>query len=208
MIAAALQISSSSSSLFPSSFAALVFSVVFILWILSEVLGGVVHPLMRGGRRVKTRRQERGSFLLIYAGVLVYFIIAFSFAGSNVAKLPSSVFYLGIFVMVLGIVIRQWAIAALGRFFSRTVRIQERQTVVETGPYRYARHPSYTGALTFFVGFGLALQSWGAILALLPIFAVTYWYRMYVEEKLLVAELGDAYVSYAQRTKRLIPYVF
>jgi protein-S-isoprenylcysteine O-methyltransferase Ste14 len=109
--------------------------------------------------------------------------------------------------MVLGIVIRQWAIAVLGRFFSRTVAVQEKQTVVENGPYRYVRHPSYTGALIFFVGFGLALQSWGAILALVPIFAVVYGYRMRVEEQVLISEFGEAYVSYSRRTKRLIPYV-
>jgi protein-S-isoprenylcysteine O-methyltransferase Ste14 len=45
------------------------------------------------------------------------------------------------------------------------------------------------------------------VLALLPIFAVAYGYRIHVEEKLLTAELGEAYVSYARRTKRLIPYV-
>ena len=106
--------------------------------------------------------------------------------------------------MVLGIAIRQRAIAVLGRFFSRTLAVQERQTVVETGPYRYVRHPSYTGALVFFVGYGLALQSWGAVLALVPIFALVYGYRMYVEERLLIAELGEAYVPYSHRTKRLI----
>jgi protein-S-isoprenylcysteine O-methyltransferase Ste14 len=203
----AVQVSLSSSSLFPSSFAALVFSFVLILWILSEVIGGAVQPLIRGGRSARTRRRDRGSFLLIYVGVVVYFIIAFSFAGAGVAKLPSAAYYLGIIIMVLGIVIRQWAIAVLGRFFSRTLRVQKGQTVVEIGPYRYVRHPSYTGALIFFVGFGLALQSWGAVLALVPIFAVAYGYRIHTEEKLLIGELGEAYVSYARRTKRLIPYV-
>jgi protein-S-isoprenylcysteine O-methyltransferase Ste14 len=203
----AVQVSLSSSSLFPSSFAALVFSFVLILWILSEVIGAGVQPLIRGGRRARRRRQDRGSFLLIYAGVVVYFIIAFSLSSSGVGELPSSVFYFGIFIMVLGIVIRQWAIAVLGRFFSRTVAVQEKQTVVENGPYRYVRHPSYTGALIFFVGFGLALQSWGAILALVPIFAVVYGYRMRVEEQVLISEFGEAYVSYSRRTKRLIPYV-
>src|SRR5665647_2260954 len=97
----AVQISLSS-SLFPSSIAALVFSFVLILWILSEVIDGGVQPLVRGGRRARTRRQDRGSFLLIYAGVVVYFVIAVSFASSGIAELPSSVFYLGIFIMVLG----------------------------------------------------------------------------------------------------------
>jgi protein-S-isoprenylcysteine O-methyltransferase Ste14 len=203
----AVQISLSSGSLFPSRIAALIFSAVFILWIFGEVIGGVIQPFIRGGRSARTRRKDRGSFLLIYVGVVVYFIIAFSFAGDGIAKLPSSVFYFGVILMVLGIAIRQWAIAVLGRFFSRTLRVQQGQTVVETGPYRYVRHPSYTGTLIFFVGFGLALQSWGAVLALVPIFAVAYGYRIHVEEKLLIAELGEAYMSYARRTKRLIPCV-
>jgi protein-S-isoprenylcysteine O-methyltransferase Ste14 len=71
----------------------------------------------------------------------------------------------------------------------------------------YVRPPSYTGALIFFVGLGLALQSWGAVLALLLIFAVVYGYRMHVEEEILISELAEAYISYSQRTKRLIPYV-
>ncbi|MGZ4904887.1 MAG: methyltransferase family protein [Halobacteriota archaeon] len=204
---AAVQVSSSSSSLFPSAFTALVFSAVFILWVLSEVIGAGIMPRIRRGGRARTSRRERGSSLLIYAGIIVYFIVAFSFAGAGIAMLPSGVYYVGIIVMVLGIVIRQWAIAMLGRFFSQTLGVQEGHTVVETGPYRYVRHPSYTGALIFFVGFGLALQSWGAVLVFIPIFAVVYGYRMHVEEQLLIAQLGDAYVSYARRTKRLFPHV-
>lgn len=58
MIAAA-QVPVSSGSLFPSRIAALVFSFVLILWVLSEVIGGAVLPVKRGGRRVKRRRQDR-----------------------------------------------------------------------------------------------------------------------------------------------------
>lgn len=136
------------------------------------------------------------------------FGIAFSFAGADIAKLSGWVCYPGIIPMAAGIVVRQWSIAVLGRFFSGVVGVQKDQTLVETGPYRYVRHPSYTGALIFFVGLGLALQSWGAVLALALIFAVVYGYRMHVEEQILISELGEVYISYSRRTKRLIPYVF
>ena len=95
----------------------------------------------------------------------------------------------------------------VGPLLFADAEVQEGQTVVETGPYRYVRHPWYTGTLIFFVGFGLGVQSWGAVLALMPIFAVAYGYRIHVEEKLLIAEIGEAYESYARRTKRLIPFV-
>jgi protein-S-isoprenylcysteine O-methyltransferase Ste14 len=202
----AVQVSPLAPQLFPSSTAALIFSVVFFLWILSEIVGAWIVPGLRRGR-ARTRRRDRGSILFIYVGVIVSFGIAFSFAGADIAKLPGWVCYPGIILMAAGIVVRQWSIAVLGRFFSGVVEVQKDQTLVEKGPYRYVRHPSYTGALIFFVGLGLALQSWGAVLALALIFAVVYGYRMHVEEQILISDLGEVYISYSRRTKRLIPYV-
>jgi len=96
--------------------------------------------------------------------------------------------------------------AVLGSFFSGTVGVQEGQKVVETGPYRLVRHPPYTGGRLILMGLGSALQSWGAIPVLVLIFDLTCGYRIYVEERVLVSELGDDYVKYTQRTKRLIPH--
>ncbi len=186
----AVQVSLFPTALFPSSAAALIFNVVFFLWILSEIVGAGIVPRLRRGRAKTRRGRDRGSSLLIYVGVIVYLGIAFSFASAEIAKLPSWVCYPGVILMALGIVIRQWSIAVLGPSFSGVLRVQKDQTLVESGPYRYVRHPSYTGALIFFVGLGLALQSWGAVLALLLIFAVVYGYRMHVEEQILISELG------------------
>ncbi len=112
----------------------------------------------------------------------------------------------GIFLIIVGVVIRQWAIAVLGRFFSLTVRVAEDHRVVDKGPYRLVRHP-YTGIMITFTGLGLAVQSWPAVLVLLLVFAVAYGYRMHVEEATLAFQLGEQYVAYTRRTKRLIPYL-
>jgi protein-S-isoprenylcysteine O-methyltransferase Ste14 len=63
-------------------------------------------------------------------------------------------------LIAIGIAIRQWAVVVLGRYFTTDVRVHGGQTVVETGPYRWVRHPSYTGMLITFVGIGLALGNW------------------------------------------------
>ncbi|HKA49718.1 MAG TPA: isoprenylcysteine carboxylmethyltransferase family protein [Candidatus Dormibacteraeota bacterium] len=77
-----------------------------------------------------------------------------------------------------------------------------------TGPYRLLRHPGYAGVLFGFVGFGLALQSWLSLLVLLLATTTALAYRARIEERFLVAELGDEYVLYMARTKRLLPYVW
>jgi len=201
-----VQVYLSPAGMFPSSITASVFSLVGLLWILSEVVGmGIITRIRRRGTRIK--KEDRGSHLLLWMSIVVSITISFSLAGSGIAMLPSWVYYPGIVLMVSGIVLRQWSIAVLGQFFSGTVGIQEGQKVVDTGPYRLVRHPSYTGALLIFVGLGLAVQSWGAVLVLLMLFGVAYGYRVYVEEQVLVSELGDEYVKYSKRTKRLIPYV-
>ncbi len=109
--------------------------------------------------------------------------------------------------MLAGIAVRQWSIAVLGRYFSPTVGIQKGQKVVNSGPYRLVRHPSYTGGLLIITGVGLALRSWGAVLVILVITGFAYGYRIEMEERVLVSELGEAYVQYQKTTKMLIPYI-
>ena len=152
-------------------------------------------------------KRDRGSGALIIFTVLVSIIIALSLGYSGVGPLPDWVFYPGIFLMLLGVLVRQWAIAVLGRFFSLTVRVAEDHRVVVKGPYRLVRHPSYTGVLITFIGLALAVQSWGALLVLLTVFGVSYGYRMRVEERVLQSELGLDYAEYMKRTKRLIPFL-
>ena len=134
-------------------------------------------------------------------------LIAIMLAVKNIAMLPDWFFYPGIFLMVIGILVRQWAIFVLGRFFTLTVSVQKNQKVVDYGPYRFIRHPSYLGLFIIIIGIGLALGSWGGILVLLVMNGLAFGYRIHIEEKFLVSELGDNYIQYMKRTKRLIPFV-
>ena len=192
--------------LFPTTTAASIFFVVYALWLLSElVIGGIIPRSRRHGTPI--RYEDRSSRLLISLSMFLSLIIAFLFAASGITSLPSGAFYLGIGLMIAGILLRQWSIAVLGRYFSRTVGVQEGQAVVDRGPYRLVRHPAYTGSLLTMVGLGFVLQSWGAVLVLIAFFGVAFGYRIHVEEAVLTSKLGDEYVAYAKKTKRLIPYV-
>jgi protein-S-isoprenylcysteine O-methyltransferase len=111
-------------------------------------------------------------------------------------------------LFVVGLLLRWWAIITLGRFFTVDVTIEKDHEVVERGPFRWVRHPSYTGVLLAFVGVALSLRNWGAlVLILVPIF-VAFVHRMNVEEEALSRALGERYAEYMTRTKRLIPLVY
>ncbi len=192
--------------LFPTTIAASIFFVVYALWLFSElVVGGIIPRSRRRGAPI--RYEDKSSRPLIALSTFLSLTIAFLFASSGIASLPSGAFYLGIGLMITGILLRQWSIAVLGRYFSRTVGVQEGQAVVDRGPYRLVRHPAYTGSLLTTVGLGFVLQSWGAVLVLIAFFGVAFGYRIHVEEGVLTSKLGDEYVEYAKKTKRLIPYV-
>jgi len=189
-----------------SDMAAALFIFVYFLMILTEIIGGIMVPrVRRHGTEIK--KKERSSGKLISVSVAVSFLVAYFFALSGITLMPSWVFYLGIAIILLGIIVRQWSIAVLGRFFSPTIGVQEGQKVVEAGPYRLVRHPAYTGVLLILVGVGLAFQSLAAVLVMLLMFSVAYGHRINEEEQVLVSELGEEYVKYMKRTKRLIPCI-
>jgi protein-S-isoprenylcysteine O-methyltransferase Ste14 len=110
--------------------------------------------------------------------------------------------------MWLGVGLRQWAVWTLGRFFTVEVRVAPDQTVVDDGPYRWVRHPSYTGLLLSLVGLGLALGNWLSVLALAIVPSVGLVIRIRVEERELLVALGDPYREYAARHRRLVPGVW
>ncbi|HKE75725.1 MAG TPA: isoprenylcysteine carboxylmethyltransferase family protein [Acidimicrobiales bacterium] len=117
-------------------------------------------------------------------------------------------FVVGLALMATGFLIRHWAILTLGPFFTVDVRVHPGQTVVESGPYRWVRHPSYTGMIVFLVGLGLAASDWAslAVLALVPTVGLVV--RIHSEERALRDGLGDQYGRFAATRRRLFPGVW
>ncbi len=182
------------------------FGLVILFWLLSEFIGSILLPALRRGG-VRIQRRAVGLGLLSLVNWIVLFTSFSLFSHVAFARLPEWTYYAGISAMLTGIAVRQWAIAVLGRFFSPVIGVQEKQTVVKSGPYRLVRHPSYTGLLLIELGIGLVSESWGCLLAILAGFAIAFGYRIRVEEGVLLAELGTDYRDYMRRTKRLIPFL-
>src|SRR5205807_9599211 len=114
-------------------------------------------------------------------------------------------FALGIALIWGGFALRWWAVLELGRFFQMTVVVQESHRVIETGPYRVVRHPSYSGLLLIFVGVGFTLGNSLTVPACLVLPLLGLLVRIRAEEAALNRELGEPYRAYSARTRRLVP---
>jgi protein-S-isoprenylcysteine O-methyltransferase Ste14 len=194
-------------TLIPTAIAQVIFYAVFIIWLAFTFL---IERIIVGNesRGTARTREDRGSALLIYFSVFVSLIVAFGFAGAGITPLPDRLFIVGIFLMLLGIFVREWAVTTLRGYYSFRVSVREDHKVIESGPYRLVRHPAYSGSILTMVGIGLAVQSSAAVLLLLVFCGIAYGYRMRVEETALLKELGEEYSKYMSRTKRLIPFIF
>jgi protein-S-isoprenylcysteine O-methyltransferase Ste14 len=154
---------------------------------------------------------ERWSRLVIVMAVVGGLLGAFALARWPPTTMPAGrwpLFVLGLVLMAVGIVIRLWAVVALGRFFTVDVRVQSNQQVVNRGPYRWVRHPSYTGMIVFFLGVGLALTDWASLVILIVLPTAGLVVRIRSEERALLAGLGDDYRRFASTRRRLLPGVW
>ncbi len=111
-------------------------------------------------------------------------------------------------LLLLGLLLRWWSIIHLGRFFTVDVVIAADHRVVDSGPYRLIRHPSYTGALLIIAGVALCFGNFVSALVLSIPNVALLMQRVRIEETALSQGLGEPYRAYISRTKRLIPGVY
>jgi protein-S-isoprenylcysteine O-methyltransferase Ste14 len=175
---------------------------VLVAWAVFEF---VVRLRNRAPRRV---RDPTLAVVVVCLGAAIALAYRAAHVHATIIGGGWALFVLGFAVLVAGILLRGWAILTLGRFFTPSVQIQHGQRVVESGPYRYVRHPSYTGMLVALIGLGIALDDWLSllILALLPLTGIVV--RIRHEESVLLAGLGEDYRAYSARTPRLVPGIW
>ncbi|MGE5089386.1 MAG: methyltransferase family protein [Candidatus Levyibacteriota bacterium] len=182
---------------------AIPFWVIFFLAFVRE--GRVVRPALAE----KSSAQDAGSFRALMIGSPLSMLLALAASFLPWLRIPGPTIAVacGMALIVAGAVLRRHCFRALSTSFTGVVRVREGQEVIQTGPYRLVRHPSYTAAFMMYVGVGLALESWISVGILFLAHCYLYGRRVVAEERALVATLGDAYAGYMQRTKRFIPFV-
>jgi protein-S-isoprenylcysteine O-methyltransferase Ste14 len=181
----------------------------FLIWRVMEVSVDI-STLKR--LRAGIQRQDKGSHVvllcLIVFGLLLGVLLAFEVPATAITRASVFLFWLSMLLIYAGIALRISAIIVLGAFFTTTVAIAPEQPVIEAGPYRLIRHPSYTGFLITLLGLGLNLtNNWLSLLVIMGCALLGFSYRIRVEERVLKERLGQRYQEYMRRTKRLIPFV-
>jgi protein-S-isoprenylcysteine O-methyltransferase Ste14 len=176
-------------------------------WLFEAVMN--VRQWLRAGRGLTLTRDP--TYVLMYVTVAASVIAAQVLGRRGGLLWPGGRIWpvaAGLTMIVACVAIRAWAIITLGRFFQYSIRIQSGHTVVTTGPYRFVRHPSYTGLALGVAGYALACGDVWSLLAAAVLAGAGLTIRIRVEERQLRDSLGADYADFAAHHKRLIPGVF
>lgn len=181
---------------FPNELFAIVFNILFIVILAVELR---ILFRFKGGK-------DR-SFIFMLAGIFLPVLAIVLLSFTNFGRVDNSISYFGVILLVGGFALRQYSIFILGKFFVPVVHKQKEQKIIQHGPYRYIRHPSYTGLFLELIGVSLSLSNWISTLIVLVLFLPVVIYRIKVEEEFLTKEFKE-YEDYKKKTWKLIPFVY
>jgi protein-S-isoprenylcysteine O-methyltransferase Ste14 len=185
-----------------------ILGAIVAIWIAFEIWLIIRDRIHGKGKPAR----DKGTLYFNFIAIILGLTIAGFLNGNSAYFFPGgrtySGFWIGIAIMIAGFALRFWAVAALGGSFRTTVETHPNQAVVDNGPYKRIRHPSYTGLLLLCVGDGIALQNWLSLAAAIVLPLVALLYRIHVEEGMLLSSMGEEYQDYQRRTKKLIPWIW
>ncbi|RYZ70612.1 MAG: isoprenylcysteine carboxylmethyltransferase family protein [Lysobacteraceae bacterium] len=164
-------------------------------------------------RRSQDRSRDRGTLVLLLATIGACIVAAVWLAWQPAGRIEDPglrrlLSWSGQSLMLAGMLLRYWSVRVLARFFTIDVAVQEGHELIRRGPYRWVRHPSYTGSLTTFLGFGLALGNLWSLLVLMTPVVIAFLRRIRVEERVLAEAFPAEYPEYARQTRRLVPFLW
>jgi protein-S-isoprenylcysteine O-methyltransferase Ste14 len=182
----------------------MIFWIVWALWCASEIL---LNLLLRSGDK---KGQDKGSLGIIW--IIITVAISSGVLLADHTPFPIShrilIPYLGLSFVVIGMILRFVAIRALGKMFTVDVTIVKNHEIKKDGIYKTIRHPSYSGSLVSFIGFGLSLNNWLSLITVTVLVTIALMYRIRVEEKMLAKQFGNEYLLYQKTTWCLFPWIY
>ena len=134
-------------------------------------------------------------------------IVTIFLSFTDLGPVSTKISYIGIMILIAGFILRQYSIKLLGKFFTPVVNKQKNQKIIEYGPYKYIRHPSYTGLLLELSGFSLSLSNIISFIMVIFLLTPAILYRIRIEEIFLLGSFRE-YRDYKKTTKKLIPFLY
>lgn len=153
---------------------------------------------------------DKRSLWWLYGLITLGYALSFAIGMTKIGRIyPWNTFFaLGMAMFAMGFVIRIQAILTLKQYFTYSVAKVENHKIIETGLYKIIRHPGYLGQLIIFIGISTSISNWLSILFMMIPVSLGYLYRIRVEEKFMLEQMGEDYVKYQERTKRMIPFLY
>ncbi len=169
----------------------------------------VFMNLRQRGKSTVTASGDKGSLWLLYILITVGYALSFSIGATGIGRMNhwDAFFAVGVVLAATGLLIRVRSISTLKQYFTYSVAKADDHQLVETGLYKVIRHPGYLGQLMIFLGISISMSNWLSILAMMLPIALGYGYRIKVEERFTLEQLGKKYLDYQQRTKRILPLI-
>jgi len=184
-----------------------------IIIIAISYLYGFFEVFMNLRQRSKSNvitSRDKGSLWLLYSLITIGYTLSFSIGASKIGRIYywDTFFAIGMTLIGLGLMVRIHSILTLKQYFTYSISKVENHKIIETGLYKFIRHPGYLGQIFIFMGISISISNWLSILAMMLAITLAYLYRIKVEERFMLEQIGENYLNYQNRTKRLIPMIF
>jgi protein-S-isoprenylcysteine O-methyltransferase Ste14 len=173
-----------------------------------EIFMSVRQKLNRKKSIVKSG--DRFSIWILFLFIGMGFWLSFIFGFTKTGRIYNwnTFFAVGAILVIVGLIIRITSILTLRQQFTYTVTKIEDHELIEKGLYKNIRHPGYLGQIIIFLGIATSLSNWLSIICMIVPVLIGYSYRIFIEEKFMTKQMGQKYIDYQKRTKKLIPMVY
>ena len=188
-------------------------NIKVILIIVFSILYGFFEIFMsrrQNDKREISKSGDKGSIWLLIISISAGYWLSFIIASTKIGRIYhcNTLFVKGSLLTVTGLIIRVTSILKLKQQFTYTVTKIENHKLIETGLYKIIRHPGYLGQLIIFLGISTCLSNLLSILLMIIPVLMGYLNRINVEEKFMIEQMGQKYLDYQIRTKKLIPMIY